>query len=390
MIKIIKSIFIIIGIALFFILIQPIQHVQALASHWNGPHWVTLTKNVTVSKIRNTNPSSDSYEVAVYKAKKGSHYKLIHRDMGYAWSFKSGKFTTGSKYTYMVKKKYNDGSWFKMGRTHKKSRPLKGVGKLFEATPNLKGTWNRSYSHDNFGKTITIKNHTIKLSPNGKTYKMSVTNIASEHYRITPKGRPGITIYVRYKNLYGDFREVLNLYTDSGSSLPTSVYYKGKKVIKLKNYDLEYPSAPSTLKKCLGKTVFTTELADNDLPARLSKNVANYEDDIFERKIDLPGVPMHLTKFIYDDPYRFGQVNYNGQTLLVDADKEFGDVVPYNTYRYKGGLIISSAKPTDNTVLLKHGQTIHTSDTWEYINPQTGNETSYVFSLKKNSWHIDS
>jgi len=94
---------------------QAPQKASAVALSWKKDHWVTLTKNVTVYKNRNTDPLAYSYTVAKYTAKAGSHYKLSHWGTNYSWALQSGKFNTGAKYTYAIDKAYNDGSWFKMG-----------------------------------------------------------------------------------------------------------------------------------------------------------------------------------------------------------------------------------------------------------------------------------
>lgn len=92
---------------------QPTAH--ALKSSWKTDHWVTLRKNVHVIKMYNSYPLSDSFEVSSYTAKKGYHYKLYHWSTNYSWVFNSGRFNTGSKYTYMVDKPWYSSSWFRVG-----------------------------------------------------------------------------------------------------------------------------------------------------------------------------------------------------------------------------------------------------------------------------------
>lgn len=88
---------------------QPSAH--ALASYWHGAHWVTLRKNVRVYKINNYT----KHVVSKHIAHKGAHYKMNHWDVNYSWVLQSGRFNTGNKYTYTVKRAWNSASWFKMG-----------------------------------------------------------------------------------------------------------------------------------------------------------------------------------------------------------------------------------------------------------------------------------
>lgn len=261
--------------------------------------------------------------------------------------------------------------------------------KLSGATPNLRGTWNRKYSDDHFAKTITVKTHSIRLKKH--TYKMSVTAHGNDHYTLNVKGMQPISVYVRYKTLYGkDNRSVLNMYCGVGNSSPTDVYYKGKKVSTPKNYDLDYKSAPSSLKKCIGKTVYTDELVGSDLSVGLAKTEDDFENDNFAVKLTQTGIPMTLTKLFTDSDeiFHLGQVNYSGKSYVVDAGSQSGDVVPYNT-EASDGVVTSSHKPTETqSILLKHGESINTSDLWEYVNPETGNEIDYSFSLSKDKWYV--
>lgn len=82
---------------------------------WNHAHWVTLQQNVTVTKIRNTDPMSNRYRVATYSLKKGHHLKLFHSAVNVSWGLDSGKFNTNRTYTYAVNKSDNSHSWFKFG-----------------------------------------------------------------------------------------------------------------------------------------------------------------------------------------------------------------------------------------------------------------------------------
>lgn len=92
----------------------PSTPAKALSSYWKTAHWVTLTQDVTVDKVKS---SGGSY-VRSYTAKAGSHYKLNHWDVNYSWALASGRFKTNGKYTYTVDKPWNSSSWFKRGIHH--------------------------------------------------------------------------------------------------------------------------------------------------------------------------------------------------------------------------------------------------------------------------------
>jgi len=84
-------------------------------SYWAHNHWVTLKRNVKVSKIKISYPLYKSHSVATYTAKKGSHYLVRHNSYNYGWLLYSGKFHSDSKYAYAVAANESDSSWFKMG-----------------------------------------------------------------------------------------------------------------------------------------------------------------------------------------------------------------------------------------------------------------------------------
>lgn len=82
---------------------------------WNQSHWVTLKQNIKVFKIRNTNPMTNRYKVGTYTLKKGTHVKLFHSAVNFAWGLDSGKFNTNRTYTFAVNKGENNHAWFKFG-----------------------------------------------------------------------------------------------------------------------------------------------------------------------------------------------------------------------------------------------------------------------------------
>ncbi|WP_251908402.1 hypothetical protein [Lentilactobacillus kefiri] len=166
---------------------------------------------------------------------------------------------------------------------------------------------------------------------------------------------------------------------------PSPNYLPPEKVYWLDNYDY----APASLKKSVGRMVYTSELTDSTLPVNLYAKKEDVFGDGVTTTIKYPGVEMHLDRLTSVDGMGVGQVDYNGQTYFVDADSEGSDIVPYNTSR-GSGVVQSSCKPTDTAnIVLKHGQQILTSDLWEYFDPQTGKETDYSYSNKKNKWYVD-
>ncbi|WP_252904132.1 hypothetical protein [Secundilactobacillus silagei] len=99
------------------------QTAHAVRYSWRNSHWVTITKDVTVLKIRTVYPRSSSYSVDSYTAQRGEHYKLAHWGVDFSWVLQSGKFRGNSKYIYVVDASEN-GGWFKMGIHHLKNYKL--------------------------------------------------------------------------------------------------------------------------------------------------------------------------------------------------------------------------------------------------------------------------
>lgn len=86
---------------------------HALADYWVHNHWVTIKKTVKVQKIKIVNPMYKSRAVKTYKIHRGTHYKLGHYSTNYPWVLNSGRFNSNSHYTYIVRRGWNDASWFK-------------------------------------------------------------------------------------------------------------------------------------------------------------------------------------------------------------------------------------------------------------------------------------
>lgn len=88
---------------------------HALQNEWKNDHWVTITRTVYVDKYKITNPMYKSYVVKTYTIKRGAHYKLSHWGVNFPWALQSGKYNSGSHYTFVPDESYNDASWFKAG-----------------------------------------------------------------------------------------------------------------------------------------------------------------------------------------------------------------------------------------------------------------------------------
>ncbi|GEP25234.1 hypothetical protein [Lentilactobacillus diolivorans] len=171
--------------------------------------------------------------------------------------------------------------------------------------------------------------------------------------------------------------------TKSIAKHPTGTSTSSKTI---SNYDLDYTNAPSSLTKCIGKSVFTTYLADTDYSVDLATSKDNYMDQKFAMSLERFGVPMILQKFSSTYTTRLGVVLYQGQTYYVDADSLDSQIVPYNTY-VSHGTAYSGLKPTDKSeILVKNNQYVNTKDEWDYVDPNTGNEIYYKFSLMKDEW----
>lgn len=87
---------------------------HAIKDHWNSAHWVTVTKDEPVYKIKNQIPVASSYKVGSSTVKRGTHILLEHWGVDYSWVLQSGRFNSNSKYTYIVDASYK-GGWFKAG-----------------------------------------------------------------------------------------------------------------------------------------------------------------------------------------------------------------------------------------------------------------------------------
>lgn len=107
---------------------------QASAPFWRYGHWVTMTRDVKILKIKNVVPRAYSYSVATYTAPKGSHYKLEHWGTDFSWVLQSGRFNSNSYYTYVVSAKGSN--WFKVG-THNTKKYNSFHGYRIEARKNI-------------------------------------------------------------------------------------------------------------------------------------------------------------------------------------------------------------------------------------------------------------
>lgn len=81
--------------------------------YWTHPHWVTVKKATTIVKIKNTYPLCNSYAVKKYRVYPGHHLK-VHHMASYDWVVESGKYNTGTHYTYAANRGSGTG-WFRQG-----------------------------------------------------------------------------------------------------------------------------------------------------------------------------------------------------------------------------------------------------------------------------------
>ena len=195
-------------------------------------------------------------------------------------------------------------------------------------------------------------------------------------------------------NNYSALRELV---WRGGSGYDTYYWYQSKSIARHpspnylppeKVYWLDdYNYAPSSLKKCVGMTVYSDANTDSDTPVELAPNLKDYDAMKYSDYVKHPGVEFHLDKLFSHQGSGVAQVDYLGLTYYVLADSEISNISPYNTFR-ESGVVQSSCKPTDtNNVMLKHGQKVLTSDLWEYVNPETGQKTYYSYSNKKDKWY---
>lgn len=87
------------------------NQVSASSSFAYG-RWVTLTKTTRISKVKLTNPMSNSYTVAHYTLRRGHHLK-VRTSWVFGWVAESGHFNSGSHYAYVIDR--NGHSWFRTG-----------------------------------------------------------------------------------------------------------------------------------------------------------------------------------------------------------------------------------------------------------------------------------
>lgn len=143
-------------------------HAQSIYSagnpFWRHSHWVTITKSVNVYKVRNVIPRYKSYAVASYTLKRGAHYKLDHWGIDYSWVLQSGKFNSGSKYTYPVIG-VRGHNWFIFGKKtldpHKINKQSDEDGEdVYLSTTSKTSVYTAPYSKKSFsvkaGTTLSV------------------------------------------------------------------------------------------------------------------------------------------------------------------------------------------------------------------------------------------
>lgn len=207
---------------------QAISIYNATNPFWRHGHWVTLEKNVRILKIRNTYPRAYSYQVASYIAKRGSHYKLEHWGVDYSWVLQSGRFNSGSHYTYVVSAKGH--SWFKFGiHNYPTYRTLKTNGFYFDKyIPGF-------LTAGNTAKVYTTPEDAS--SQNGTSYEL--TSIYKEMYIKWNNGNNDDILKINYDgNIYyyndkdGVFQPYNSFRDGNGISSPYSPNSKSKIYLK--------------------------------------------------------------------------------------------------------------------------------------------------------------
>ncbi|KJW12224.1 hypothetical protein [Levilactobacillus spicheri] len=280
---------------------------------------------------------------------------------------------------------------------------------------SLRGTW---YHYDGtYNKIRATKYHFKTSGSNGSSSFSGVKfpKYASGHADMfvhrTPKGYYNIGKYgtddvgtfkkITHKG-HTAIKQVWHDLPDTGAHV--TYWYHTKSIAKHPSgshkksstetvYDLGYKNAPKSLKQCVGKTVYTSEITDKDSPVTLYKTSNIYDDDTpTGGNITMPGVSVTLKSLTRDDDdiSTVAEIEYQGQSYYVDGDGNLGDIVPYNTFVYSGS-VQSSCKPTDkSSVLVKYNQYVSTKDNlWDYANPRTGDESYYSYSSKKDLWYYD-
>lgn len=257
----------------------------------------------------------------------------------------------------------------------------------------MRGTWHMYYSDDEFGENMYVGKHNMEFSSVGAPHHITVYKLGHWHYRFQPRGMQPLEVYYGHQHLYGKRRPMLYFYAGvvTKNESATDAYYKGAKIVKPQNYDLDYKSAPASLKDCVGKTVFSGPLADVDYPTELYPTLKDMDADTENNlvKITDSGVPMGLIKVGSYNGSHYANVSYQGNSYFVlvgDPGFSTEEVEPYNT-SYADGVVSSPFKPTDKAdILVKSNQWINTKYQWDYTNQNTGETYSYTFNLKKDKW----
>lgn len=258
-------------------------------------------------------------------------------------------------------------------------------------------SWRGTY-RTSAGDTLKVKAYSV--SQNGKIFykrgwrgwrKLAFAKVDSSHYTFNAFAKYGYQSSRRWHLKYNDFgkKELVNS-VGMGYSVVWHKYTP--KPPKPQNYDLDYKSAPASLKDCVGKTVFTGPLANTDYPTELYKSL---DDMIYDNngqsvvKITDSGVPMVLIKVGSYSGSHYANVSYQGNSYFVlvgDPNFSTEEVEPYNT-SYADGVVSSPFKPTDKAdILVKNNQWINTKYQWDYTNLNTEETYSYTFNLKKDKW----
>lgn len=257
-------------------------------------------------------------------------------------------------------------------------------------------SWRGTY-HTSAGDVLKVK--TYSVTQNGKTFykrgwngwrKLAFAKVDSSYYTFNALAKYGYQSSRRWRLKYTNEgkKELINS-EGMGSYVVWHKYTP--KAPKPQNYDLNYKSAPASLKDCVGKTVFSGPLADVDYPTELYPTLKDMDADTENNlvKITDSGVPMGLIKVGSYNGSHYANVSYQGNSYFVlvgDPNFSTEEVEPYNT-SYADGVVSSPFKPTDKAdILVKNNQWINTKYQWDYTNLNTEETYSYTFNLKKDKW----